>query len=487
MSPKQIDYEELIRHQLKGLRVLVIGDIILDRYIWGKVERTSPEAPVPVVNVDEEYFVLGGAGNVAHNLAVMGVQTLLLGVIGKDTLGKKVLQLLRRSKIYDKFVVADESRPTILKTRILSSGQQLIRIDREKVHSPTPSVINELMKRYITALKDVNGIIISDYAKGVLSNPFLAEIIREAKKKGVKIFVDPKGRDFQKYRGVECLTPNLKESEKATGISISDEATLTEAGKKLLNLTKARCVAITRGADGVAVFQPRRAPQFIPGHRREVYDITGAGDTFISHFASGYFCGLDFVDSASLANYAAAITVSKLGVATVSPDELLAFIKEESYLSKCKSLPELQHIVRSLKSQGKKIVFTNGCFDLLHIGHIKFLEQARNLGDCLIVAINSDASVRRIKGPPRPIISADDRASILSALHFVDYVIIFEQDKPLSLIRAIQPDILVKGKNLEPEEIVGREIVQSYGGEVRRLPFFSNVSTEQIINSIRNG
>lgn len=487
MRSKQIDYEQLINHKFKELSVLVIGDIILDRYIWGHVERTSPEAPVPVVNVDEEYHVLGGAGNVANNLAKMGVKTLLLGIIGKDTLGKKIFQLLRQNKITDDFILVDEQYPTILKTRIISSGQQLIRIDREKVHSPTPSVIKELIARYTTALKEVDGIIISDYAKGVLSKPFLANVILEAKKKDVKIFVDPKGEDFQKYRGVDCLTPNLKESEKATGIAISDEEQLTQAGKRLLNITKARCVAITRGADGVAVFQPRRLPQFIPGHRREVYDITGAGDTFISHFAIGYFSGLDFVEAAVLGNFAASITVSKLGVATVSPDELLAFIKEESYLSKRKSLPELQHIVMSLKSQGKKIVFTNGCFDLLHIGHIKFLEQARNLGDCLIVAINSDASVRRIKGAPRPIISANDRADILSALHFVDYVIIFEEDNPLNLIRTLQPDILVKGKNLKPEEIVGREIVRSYGGEVKRLPFFSNVSTEQIINSIRNG
>lgn len=485
MEDVQIDYEKIIHIQLPKLKVLVIGDIILDRYIWGIVERTSPEAPVPIVKVETEEYILGGAANVAHNLSALGIKTKLLGLIGKDLLGKKVIKLLKDTGINPEFVIIDDSRPTILKTRIISQRQQLLRFDQEKSHSPTLSIINEVFKNFSAVGKEVDGVIISDYNKGFLTREVLEKIIKAVKAKRLKVVVDPKGKDFSKYQGVDCLTPNIKESQEATGVTISDDASLIAAGKKLLGITRAKCVAITRGGEGVALFQPRHQPQFIPGHRREVFDITGAGDTFVSHFSSGYFCGMSFYQSALLGNYAAAITVSKLGVATVSADELLSFIKGEVYLAKRKTLSELLQVVRSLKNQGKRIVFTNGCFDLLHIGHIKFLEQARHLGDCLIVAINSDDSVRRIKGEPRPIISENDRADILSALHFVDYVTIFEEDEPLGLIRALQPDILVKGKNLRPEEIVGREIVLSYGGEVRRLPFFSQVSTEQLIQSIR--
>ncbi|MCX7765557.1 MAG: D-glycero-beta-D-manno-heptose 1-phosphate adenylyltransferase [Candidatus Sumerlaeia bacterium] len=485
MKSMEIDFERLLRHQLPTLKVLVIGDIILDRYIWGSVERTSPEAPVPIVNVEAEEFILGGAANVANNLTALGIQTKLMGLIGKDLSGKRVLKLLKQAGINSEFIIIDETRPTILKSRILSSGQQLIRFDQEKKHSPTPLILKKAIKNFSTAVTDVDGIIVSDYNKGFLIAEFLKTAISEARERGKKIVVDPKGEDFSKYSGVDALTPNVKETQEATGIIISDKDSLIKAGKKLLAITRAKCVAVTRGAEGVALFQPRHQPEFIAGHRRNVYDITGAGDTFISHFASGYFSGVDFYHSAVLGNYAAAITVSKLGVATVSPDELLSFIRGESYLAKRKSLPELLQIIRSLKSQGKKIVFTNGCFDLLHIGHIKFLEQARNLGDCLIVAINSDSSVRRIKGHPRPIISENDRADILSALHFVDYVVIFEEDEPLNLIRSIQPDVLVKGKNLRPEEIVGRDIVLAYGGKVQRLPFFNQISTEQLIQSIR--
>ncbi len=478
--------EKIISETFPRLKIMVVGDIILDHYIWGKVERTSPEAPVPVVNVDEEYYLLGGAANVAHNLAAAGVEPILVGIVGNDLHGKKIISLLKRYNISPESVVFDESRPTILKTRILSHGQQLIRIDQEKNHSPTPMIIKTIQKRFSSALKKVNGVIVSDYEKGLLSSSLLGTITKEARERNVEVFIDPKGKDFSKYRGATCLTPNLREAGEASGIPITDEDTLTQAGKKLLGITHADCIALTRGAHGVALFRRRRAPDFIPGFPREVYDITGAGDTFISHFAAGYFAGLDFVDAAALGNYAAAITVGKLGVATVAPDELIGFINEESYVTKRKTLAELTEIVYSLKSRNKKVVFTNGCFDLLHIGHIKFLEEARKLGDCLIVAINSDASVRRIKGTSRPIISDKDRADILSALRYVDYVVIFDENEPLTLLKALKPDVLVKGKNLKPEEIVGREFVLSYGGEVKRLPFFRGISTDQIIHSIRN-
>jgi D-beta-D-heptose 7-phosphate kinase/D-beta-D-heptose 1-phosphate adenosyltransferase len=414
------------------------------------------------------------------------VKVTLIGFVGKDQAGKRLANLLKKDKVDTQNIVVDDSRPTTLKTRILSQGQQLLRIDREKKHSPTAKVSSELLRNCKKVMSNVDGIIISDYAKGVLTKDNLASLIHEASRRGLSIFIDPKGTDFSKYKGVTCLTPNLREAASASGVDIDSEDALKTAGKKLLSITSAKCVIITRGEKGLAVFQRgKREPAFIMGHSREVYDITGAGDTFMSYLASSFFCGYNFYDAATLANYAASITVSKLGVATVSPEELALFMKEESYLTKRKSLTALLEIVRSLKSQNKKIVFTNGCFDLLHSGHIKFLEEARNLGDVLIVAINSDKSVRRIKGKLRPIIKEDDRADILSALHFVDHVITFEEDEPISLIKAIQPDVLVKGKNLKPKEIVGRNIVRAYGGEIRRLPFHGNISTDHIIDTIR--
>ena len=486
MNKTTKDFENIILNKIPRLKILVIGDIILDRYIIGSVDRTSPEAPVPIVKAEEEHFILGGAANVAHNLSVAGVSTSLIGFLGKDSYAKTVGSLLKHKSIDGNHMVIDETRPTILKTRVMSGGQQLIRIDNEKVHSPTREKQKELLRRCREALKKHDGIIFSDYAKGILTHELLSLLIEEARKKDIPIFVDPKGKDFTKYKGVHCLTPNLKETQEATGITVSDDTTLLEAGTLLLKTLKVQCLAITRGVQGVVVFQPRRNADFIAGHRREVYDITGAGDTFISYMTAGYCAGFSFSEAARLGNYAAAITVSKLGVATVSPDELVSFIRGEQYGSKRVDLPGLTQIVRSLKSKGKKIVFTNGCFDLLHTGHIKFLEQARNLGDCLIVALNSDASVRRLKGAPRPVISEKDRADFLAALHFVDYVIVFKEDNPLKLIQSIQPDILVKGKNLKPDDVVGRDLVMSYGGKVALLPFFSALSTEQIIKAIRN-
>ncbi len=483
---EQPGLQNTILEKLPDLCLLVIGDVILDRYIWGNVERTSPEAPVPVVNADEEHDIPGGAANVARNLVAAGVSVRLVGLIGNDLSGKKLRSLLTSEGINQDFMIVDGNRPTTLKTRVLSSGQQLLRIDNEKAHSPTPETIQHVTRNCRNAMKGVDGIIISDYAKGMLSKSVFEAILTEATKRNLRIFVDPKGKDFSRYSEVECLTPNLKEAADSTGIAITDSESLIKAGRKISRITRAKCVCITRGAEGAALFQRRRKPVFISGHKREVYDITGAGDTFIGYFGAGYFGGLSFSDAADLANHAASITVGKLGVATVSPEELLSLIRGETYVMKIQNLPGLLEIVRSLRSQAKKIVFTNGCFDLLHIGHIKFLEQARNLGDCLIVAINSDRSVKRIKGAPRPIISAHDRANILASLHYVDYVIIFDEDEPINLIRHIKPDILVKGKNLKPEEIVGRDIVLSFGGQVMRLPFLSKISTDQLIRSIRN-
>jgi D-beta-D-heptose 7-phosphate kinase/D-beta-D-heptose 1-phosphate adenosyltransferase len=497
MSKLTVTMDDLKRYQ--NLHILVMGDIILDRYIWGSVERTSPEAPVPIVRVESESWILGGAANVAHNLVSMGAKVSLFGVIGEDDNAAKLKQLLDEIGIKRQAVVADASRPTILKTRVLAQGQQMIRVDREKEDLMSGDVRQRLLAQFKKAVKKVDGVVLSDYSKGLLTADFLTKIISAARAARCPTVCDPKGLDFAKYRGVDVLTPNLKEAQSATRIAIKDDASLRKAGFTLLRDLRSKAIAITRGAEGVTVFYDGSKTKQISAHRREVFDVTGAGDTFISHLALALFAGsprtrsrgalsgAPIVEAAELANCAAAIAVTKLGVATITPGELLAFIHEETAAVKRKSLPELQRIVLALRNRGKKIVFTNGCFDLLHIGHIEFLQQARRLGDCLIVGLNSDGSVRKLKGPPRPILNEDERADILSALHCVDFVIVFYEDTPELLLRTLRPDVLVKGKNVPAHEVVGNQIVRSYGGEVKRLPLFRNVSTSQLLEGILKG
>jgi D-beta-D-heptose 7-phosphate kinase/D-beta-D-heptose 1-phosphate adenosyltransferase len=469
-----------------SLKILVIGDLILDKYVWGEVSRTSPEAPVPIVLTRSEQYVPGGAANVVSNLRAMDASVTVMGIVGADDYGNKLIKLLADLGAHTEKILQDSNRPTILKTRIIAQGQQLIRIDQEKCEPIDHAMAQQLANRYRQILEGFDGVILSDYQKGLLTADFLQALISEARQCKVPIIADPKGADYSKYKGVNLLTPNVKEAQEASHIPIEDGESLCRAGFHLLKSVHADAIAITRGRDGVSVFQPPSRVDHIAGHTREVYDITGAGDTFISHLGLGLFSGMTYVEAAQLGNYAGAIVVGKLGVASVSPQELLAFIKEETYSTKRKTLAELTVLVNDLKSQGKRVVFTNGCFDLLHIGHIKFLQQARECGDCLIVALNSDSSVRALKGPPRPIIGENERADILAALNSVDYVTIFYDETPEAVIKALQPDVLVKGKNIPLEEVVGREIVESYGGQVRLLPVLHDISTSKLLDLILN-
>lgn len=469
-----------------SLRILVIGDLILDKYVWGEVNRTSPEAPVPIVLTRSEQYVPGGAANVVSNLRAMGASVSVMGIVGKDEHGDQLIRLLTELGAQKEEILRDETRPTILKTRILAQGQQLIRIDEEKCAAVDDAMAKQLAARFHEIAGEFHGVIISDYQKGLLTADLLQPLVAEARKRKVPIICDPKGADYLKYRDITALTPNVKEAQEASHVPINDTESLCRAGFTLLEHVKSDAVVITRGRDGVSVFQAPDRVNHIPGHAREVFDITGAGDTFISHFGLALFSGMSCVEAARLGNYAAAIVVGKLGVASVSPQELTAFIKGETYSTKRKNLQELTVLVKDLKNHGKKVVFTNGCFDLLHIGHIKFLQQARECGDCLIVALNSDSSVRALKGPPRPIIGENERADILAALNSVDYVTIFYEETPDAVISALQPDVLVKGKNIPLEEVVGREIVEAYGGEVRLLPVLHDISTSKLLEQILN-
>jgi len=466
----------------RRLRALVIGDLMLDHYLRGVVERTSPEAPVPVLCVKDDAWIAGGAGNVAANLAAMGARVEMAGVVGADDNAPRALALLETAGNRTGGVVRDPSRPTTLKTRALAQGQQILRIDREDSRPVSEPVARQLLRRARRALDRVDGVVISDYAKGTLGAETLSALIRMCREAGKPVIGDPKGLDYRRYAGVDCLTPNEKEAQAASGVAITDEASLRRAAAALNRQVGGRAICVTRGAQGVAVFPRRGEAVFLPALAREVYDVTGAGDTFTAHLALGFFQGLSLAEAAAWGNLAAGIVVGKLGAATVSPGELLGHAAGERHLAKLHTAAELEPILASLRAAGRRVVFTNGCFDLLHVGHIQFLETARSLGDCLVVAINSDESVRRVKGAPRPLLPEAERAALLASLNFVDYVVVFGESSPEPLLRRLRPDVLVKGGGLRPEEVVGREIVEAAGGEARVLPMFGDRSVSQLLD-----
>lgn len=471
-------------NEYKKMKIAVVGDAILDRYVWGDVKRTSPEAPVPVLKVKSEQYIMGGACNVANNIRAMGAMADFYSVVGDDSHASTLTSLLDEGGIQITGLMKDPKRQTILKTRMIAMGQQLIRIDEEEVAEITKSQEEELLKRLKRNIGKYRGIIISDYGKGVLTKNLTTSIIRLANANQIKVIGDPKGRDYSKYSGVFSLTPNVLETETALEMNILSEDDLEKAGAKLISMLGSETAVITRGAEGVAIFERGKNMVLFKARAREVYDVSGAGDTFISHYGMGLFSGLPADKAAELGNYAASLVVEKVGVAVVSPEELSGFISGEVYKSKFSDEDSLERMIKALKNKGKKVVFTNGCFDLIHVGHIRFLQEARRLGDCLVVALNSDKSVRRIKGEPRPILAETDRVHLISAIEGVDYVVLFEEDEPVKLIKKLKPDILVKGKNIPPDMVVGKETVEKYGGKVVRLPLYHDLSTSKIIDDI---
>lgn len=476
--PSETHFEACTR-----MKVLVVGDVMLDHYLRGVVERVSPEAPVPVFRVDSEDHILGGAANVAANLAAMGATVYLAGVVGDDLIAATLSDLLTRARIESSCLVTDPDRPTTLKTRALATGQQVLRIDRERNRPISAAVESAVLERVKAVLPKCDGVIVSDYGKGVLTSKVLTSIIAECRRQKKKVIGDPKGLEYRRYAGIDALTPNVKEAQAASGVAITDEVSLARAGAELNEAVGGKAILITRGSDGVAVFPRGGKPTLLPAIPREVFDVTGAGDTFISHFGLGYFQGLTMPEAASWANRAAGIVVGRVGVAVVRPNELLVDIQGDARRAKWRSLAELEPIVRSLRAAGRRIVLTNGCFDLIHVGHIQFLESARALGDCLIVAINSDESVRELRGAPRPLLPQNERAALLASLRSVDFVVIFDQLTPEEILTTLRPDVLVKGGGTKESEIVGFELVKSYGGAVRMLPTFGRTTVAQLIQN----
>jgi len=466
--------------------ILVVGDLMLDEYLFGVTERISPEAPVQVVDVRREETRLGGAGNVVNNLRAYGVGVRVASVIGGDDTGTRLVHAFTERGVDLGALVEDPLRRTGIKTRVIASHQQIVRVDRES-RNPLPE---ELERRFIdrlaSAIDGVDAVVISDYLKGVLTTNVLRFVIDEASRRGLPVIVDPKGDDYRKYRGATLLTPNRKEAEGASRIPITGDDALNAAAQVIMEQADLKALLITRSEEGMSLFTRSGEVTHIPTMAREVFDVTGAGDTVVATLALALAGGLPLPEGAHLANLAAGIVVGKLGTATVSPEELrdaVGHLRPEAD-SKITTLDRLLACLARERARGKRIVFTNGCFDLLHVGHVKYLQKAKSFGDILVLGLNTDDSIRRLKGPTRPLIGQEERAHILAALDCIDYVVLFDEDTPIRLIEAILPDVLVKGGDYTREGVVGHEIVEKHGGRVELVTFVEGKSTTSIIHRI---
>lgn len=463
--------------------ILVIGDLMIDHYLWGGCERISPEAPVQVVDIARETTVLGGAGNVINNLVTLGSKVTVAGVIGDDENGEELQAMLQRIGAKSDGLIIQAERKTSKKSRIIASNQQILRYDRESKDPISHQSEDSLIAYVRSAVGRSDIVIISDYGKGVITEVVAQGVINAAKAAGKKVLVDPKGKDYAKYRGAYLLTPNKKEASEATGILIKDGVSLNEALLVLKNTCELECSMITLSEDGIAIHDGKM--RRFPTVAKEVYDVTGAGDTVIASLSFALASGYPIDEAAPFANHAAAVVVGKIGSATVTLDEIDTYessLHQSASDQHIKTQSEIVSIAERLKNEGKKVVFTNGCFDILHVGHVKYLQEAKSYGDVLILGLNSDSSVRALKGPTRPVNTEFDRAYILAALESVDYVVIFSDETPHELIKSIRPDILVKGGDYEGKTVVGAEFAK----ELRLVQFVDGKSTTATIERINN-
>ncbi|MGB5834037.1 MAG: D-glycero-beta-D-manno-heptose-7-phosphate kinase [Thiohalocapsa sp.] len=475
-----------VHGRFHGRRVLVVGDLMLDRYLWGDVRRISPEAPVPVLRLERETEVAGGAANVARNLVELGVAVTLAGVTGLDAQRECLLGLLAQQGVDTDCVISDPARPTTTKTRLVGDHQQMLRIDSEQVGAIPTAIGESLLAALEARLSDCDAVVLSDYAKGVFTGGICARIIAAAKARGLPILIDPKGSDFTRYRGATAITPNRAELAIAAGVEGGDLNGLLAAAERLREQLGLEQVLLTLGELGVALVDAAGV-QRIPAVTREVFDVSGAGDTVIATVAAGRAAGLDPIDTAHLANLAAGVVVGKIGTAAIAADELAAAIADEAALEQAAKVGDLDDVlaqVQQWRNQGERIVFTNGCFDLLHVGHVTYLERARRYGHRLVVGLNTDRSVRALKGTERPLIGESDRARVLAALAAVDAVVLFDDETPIALIHAIRPDVLAKGADYLEDEVVGAVEVKSWGGQVALVPLVDNRSSSGIIERL---
>jgi D-beta-D-heptose 7-phosphate kinase/D-beta-D-heptose 1-phosphate adenosyltransferase len=472
----------MIDFQGESPKLLVIGDLMIDHYLWGSCERISPEAPVQVVNITSESTVLGGAGNVINNLNALGAQVDVISVIGGCEISDELKVLLGDIGVDTQYLITQKDRITSKKSRIIASQQQVVRYDRESTDEISSESQKEILATFGNIISDYDGVLLSDYGKGVLTKELTASLIAIANENNKKVLVDPKGLDYSKYKGAYLLTPNKKEASEATQVNIKDDASLTQAIIQLKTECNLDVSLITLSEQGVAIYDNKL--RIHPTVAREVFDVTGAGDTVLASLGFALACNYEIDDSVEFANLAAGVVVGKIGSATATLNEIIEY---ESSLNKStsdehiKTLSEITTLSEELKARGKKIIFTNGCFDILHAGHVRYLETAKSYGDVLILGLNSDRSVTSLKGEGRPINIQMDRAYILAALEAVDYVVIFDEDTPYNLIKTIKPHVLVKGGDYEGKEVVGQDIAD----ELKLVQFVDGKSTTKTIQKIQ--
>ncbi|MFT5048899.1 MAG: D-beta-D-heptose 7-phosphate kinase/D-beta-D-heptose 1-phosphate adenosyltransferase [Chlamydiales bacterium] len=468
--------------------VLIIGDLILDRYVMGEVARISPEAPIPVLRAQSAELRLGGAGNVAANLRSMEAQVEVIAVVGDDGFGRALAEKLTEIGVSSDSLVVDVTRPTIEKTRMISGSQQMLRVDWEDARPIDGEALEALLACIAPAVERAQAVVLSDYGKGALARKVIERAIACARERGIPVLVDPKGEDYSRYRGATLISPNKKEAEQAIGRSIQNNEALPQVADELIALAGLESVVITLGADGIY----HRTAQGVAGHdparARAVFDVVGAGDTVVAQMALYLADGLDLMTSVALANHAAGIVVGRLGAVTVTRSELRARITESLPITgKVLDHGSLDAVLEGWRREGRRIVFTNGCFDVLHVGHVDYLRFARAAGDVLIVGVNDDASVSRLKGPERPVNTLQDRMKVLAALEMVEAVVSFAEDTPAHIIERVTPDVLVKGEDWRDKGVVGSEWVESHGGRVLLAPLVAGRSTTSTLERIRNG
>lgn len=471
----------------KKPNILVVGDLMLDSYLWGSAERISPEAPVPVVAIKDETKSLGGAGNVVANLVSLGASVYVSSILGPDEAADVIKSEFEKLGVDISGIFGDSSRTTSLKTRIMAGSHQIIRFDKESKEEIGTANEEKIFSFAKENLQKFDCLLLSDYKKGVLTDRLTQKLISLANEKGIVVLADPKGNDYSKYKGATLLTPNKKEASEATSIEIKDDKSLFEAGIKLKRELGLKYSLITLSEDGIGIFDEDTIIK-LPTLAREVFDVTGAGDTVLAALGTALACGCDIIEAAKFANRAAAVVVAKVGSATATLQEIIAYENKhesEEFEDKIVTVEYLKTAVSELKKSGKNVVFTNGCFDILHAGHVKYLFEARKLGDALVLGLNSDESVRRLKGESRPINSELDRAKVLAALGCVDFVVIFGEETPKELIDTLVPNILVKGADYKPENIVGYDTVVKNGGKVITIEFVEGKSTTKTIEKIK--
>jgi D-beta-D-heptose 7-phosphate kinase/D-beta-D-heptose 1-phosphate adenosyltransferase len=483
---------ERLRQVLDNLgrpRILVLGDLMIDHYVHGDAERISQEAPIQVLRVAFEEERLGGAGAVVNNLAALGAKVDVVSVVGRDAVGDKIVALLKGLGVGASGVRRVGDRPTTIKTRFVGRAQhripqQVLRVDRENT-SPIDAATEQALARAIeTGLGRAAVLLISDYAKGVVTPRLCQMAIRAARRRGLPVLIDPlRGSDYRHYRRATLLTPNRAETEASSGLTISGDASLRKISTQLIKALKLDALVITLDKEGAYLAARGGAGRRIPTRPRNVFDNAGAGDMVISVLALAVASGAALEDAVALANVAGGIEVEKFGVQTVSREEIATDLMASS--AKVRTLSQLLENLKGDRRNRSRIVFTNGCFDLLHHGHVQYLEFARSQGDRLIVGLNSDASVRRLKGSPRPLVPQDQRARVLAGLVAVDYVVVFDEDTPTALIRAIRPDVLVKGEDWRIKGVVGADIVEAYGGKVVLAPIVAQASSSGLIQKAR--